>query len=237
MQQPVRTDHDVDRASTKVGQHGFRFTRILKARQLLDPDGPLRESIAECFEMLLCKQRRRNEYPDLITVVDGDKGRPHRYLRLAKAYVSANQTVHRLRSFLQQTRGDATRGGQVFNKICGQCHRIHGAGQDVGPDITSNGRGSFEQLLSNVFDPSLVIGAAYQASTVITADGRILTGLVAEDNSQRIVLKTLTWNTRALKCFERCGFTEYTRDTLAGYDFIFMDRSRQDWQAESPNAG
>ena len=53
----------------------------------------------------------------------------------------------------------------------------------------------------------------------------------------RIVLKTLTWNERAQKCFQRCGFTEYTRDTLAGYDFIFMDRSRQDWQAESPDAG
>ena len=63
-------------------------------------------------------------------------------------------------------------------------------GQDVGPEITRNGRGSFEHLLSNVFDPSLVIGASYQARSVITADGRILTGLLAEDNEQRIVLKT-----------------------------------------------
>jgi hypothetical protein len=45
-------------------------------------------------------------------------------------------------------------------------------------------------LLSNVFDPSLVIGAAYQALTVATTDGRVLSGLLAEDNDQRIVLKT-----------------------------------------------
>jgi putative heme-binding domain-containing protein len=52
-----------------------------------------------------------------------------------------------------------------------------------------NGRSSFEQLLSNVFDPSLVIGAAYQARVVVTADGRVLTGLVAEESDQRVVLK------------------------------------------------
>ncbi len=68
-------------------------------------------------------------------------------------------------------------------------HKLHGQGQEVGPDLTSNGRASFEQLLSNVFDPSLVIGPAYQARVVVTDDGRILTGLIAEENEQRIVLK------------------------------------------------
>ena len=56
-----------------------------------------------------------------------------------------------------------TAGQAVFKRVCGQCHKLYGEGQDVGPDITLNGRNSFEQLLSNVFDPSLVIGAAYQA--------------------------------------------------------------------------
>src|SRR4029077_371688 len=74
-------------------------------------------------------------------------------------------------------------------KVCGQCHKIYGEGQDVGPDITVNGRSSFEQLLSNVFDPSLVIGADYQARTIATAEGRVVTGLVAEESDQRVVLK------------------------------------------------
>jgi putative heme-binding domain-containing protein len=73
--------------------------------------------------------------------------------------------------------------------VCGQCHKLHGTGQEVGPDITVNGRSNFEQLLSNVFDPSLVIGASYQARTVLTTDGRVITGLLAEDNDQRVVLK------------------------------------------------
>ena len=43
-------------------------------------------------------------------------------------------------------------------------------------------------MLSSVFDPSLVIGQPYQTTTVVTEDGRNLTGLVAEDNDRRIVL-------------------------------------------------
>ncbi|MGH7135401.1 MAG: c-type cytochrome [Pirellulales bacterium] len=99
------------------------------------------------------------------------------------------QVIAQMRTLLRETRGDAQRGQLVFKKVCGQCHKIYGEGQDVGPDITVNGRSSFEQLLSNVFDPSLVIGAAFQARTVVTADGRVITGLVAEDNDQRVVLK------------------------------------------------
>jgi RimJ/RimL family protein N-acetyltransferase len=54
---------------------------------------------------------------------------------------------------------------------------------------------------------------------------------------QRIVLKTLTWNERAQKCFAHCGFTEYARDVLEGYDFVFMELARRVWQADTPNAG
>ena len=98
--------------------------------------------------------------------------------------------VARMRGALRHTPGDAQRGQEIFNRVCGQCHKLYGQGQDVGPDITLNGRSSFEQLLSNVFDPSLVIGAAYQARTIVTEDGRVLTGLVAEESDARVVLKT-----------------------------------------------
>jgi putative heme-binding domain-containing protein len=85
--------------------------------------------------------------------------------------------------------GDPRRGEKVFSSLCAQCHTIYGKGGKVGPDLTSDGRASFDQLLSNVFDPSLVIGPAYQVTTVVTKDGRNLTGLIAEDNDQRVVIR------------------------------------------------
>jgi len=99
------------------------------------------------------------------------------------------KVVDQMRAFLRKEKGDALSGVQVFKRICAQCHKLHGEGQDVGPDITANGRSTFDQLLSNVFDPSLVIGTSYQATTVLTVKGRVLTGLMVEDSSERVVLK------------------------------------------------
>lgn len=99
------------------------------------------------------------------------------------------QVIADMRRLIRKSEGNPHEGQKIFAKVCGQCHKIYGAGAEVGPDITLNGRSSFEQLLSNVFDPSLVIGASYQARTIVTTEGRVLTGLVAEDNDQRVILK------------------------------------------------
>jgi putative heme-binding domain-containing protein len=97
--------------------------------------------------------------------------------------------VTQLKNQIRSTPGDPVAGQSVFGKLCAQCHKIYGVGQEVGPDITANGRNDFDQLVMNVFDPSLVIGPGYQATTVATTDGRVLTGLLTEDGADRIVLK------------------------------------------------
>jgi putative heme-binding domain-containing protein len=99
------------------------------------------------------------------------------------------KVIATVREQLKTMHGDPFAGEKAFAKVCGQCHKIYGNGEEVGPDITRNGRNDYEQLLSNVLDPSLVIGAGYQARTVITSDGRVLSGLVVEDTPERIVLK------------------------------------------------
>jgi putative heme-binding domain-containing protein len=97
--------------------------------------------------------------------------------------------VSQMRHFLARTPSDPVAGQAVYQKLCGQCHKIYGEGEEVGPDITLNGRNDFDQLISNVFDPNLVIGPVYQATNVATRDGRVLTGLLAEDSPERVVLK------------------------------------------------
>ncbi|NBO91161.1 MAG: dehydrogenase [Planctomycetia bacterium] len=99
------------------------------------------------------------------------------------------RVVKDIRDLLDRTTGDAKRGLSVYKNLCGQCHKIHGEGAEVGPDITVNGRATFDQLLSNVFDPSLVIGPGYNAVTVFDKKGRSISGLLAEDGPTRVVLK------------------------------------------------
>jgi putative heme-binding domain-containing protein len=100
-----------------------------------------------------------------------------------------DRVIAEMRTFIRNNKGDAFAGEAVFKKVCAQCHKIYGEGQEVGPDITLNGRNDYAQLLSNVFDPSLVIGAGYRTYTVATEDGRVINGLLVEDSAQRIVLK------------------------------------------------
>jgi len=99
------------------------------------------------------------------------------------------QVIAEVRRLLRDRDGDPQRGKRVFAKVCSQCHRLHGEGHLLGPDLTANGRGSLEQLLSNVFDPNLVVGPAYRTTQILTVDGRVLSGLVVESGSAQIVLK------------------------------------------------
>lgn len=99
------------------------------------------------------------------------------------------KVVAEMKSLIRKTQGDAFAGEKVFKRVCAACHKIYNEGPEIGPDITLNGRNDFNQLLSNVFDPSLVIGAGYRVCTVVTKNGRVLSGLLVEDSPQRVVLK------------------------------------------------
>ncbi|MCA9198462.1 MAG: dehydrogenase, partial [Planctomycetales bacterium] len=101
----------------------------------------------------------------------------------------AEENIAKVKELWSRGKGDPVQGHSVYMKTCGQCHKLFGEGEDVGPEITSNGRGSFDQLLSNVLDPNLVIGPAYQARTIVTNDGRSLTGLVVEESDLRVRIK------------------------------------------------
>ncbi len=48
-------------------------------------------------------------------------------------------------------------------------------------------------------------------------------------NIDRLYLRTLEWNVRARKCFEKCGFKEYDRTTQAGETFVVMQLFRREW--------
>jgi len=51
-----------------------------------------------------------------------------------------------------------------------------------------------------------------------------------QTNLKRLHLKTLDWNQRAQKCFQKCGFTPYGHLTRDGYNFVLMELHRKQWQ-------
>jgi RimJ/RimL family protein N-acetyltransferase len=46
----------------------------------------------------------------------------------------------------------------------------------------------------------------------------------------RIYLKTLDWNTRAQKCFTKCGFSQCGMLRRNGYHFILMEIFKEQWE-------
>ena len=79
--------------------------------------------------------------------------------------------------------------GQVlFEKNCGTCHTLFGRGTKLGPDLTTADRKNREWLLLNVVDPSAVVRLDYAAYSVVTGDGHVLNGLIAEATPQAVTL-------------------------------------------------
>lgn len=68
-----------------------------------------------------------------------------------------------------------------FSAQCAACHRLAGLGGAIGPDLTSvPNKFDDKYLIEAIIHPSRVISDQYGSSTVLLADGEILTGLVVE---------------------------------------------------------
>ena len=90
--------------------------------------------------------------------------------------------------------GDPSRGDAIFHQNsaaqCMNCHKIHGKGGAVGPDLSSIG-GKYDpaQLLETILTPSKAIAPEYVSYYVETQDGRVLGGLLVERTDDEVVLK------------------------------------------------
>jgi RimJ/RimL family protein N-acetyltransferase len=54
-------------------------------------------------------------------------------------------------------------------------------------------------------------------------------------NLKRLYLKTLDWNHRAQKCFQKCGFTPYGHLLKDGHNFVLMELHRKHWEEKRQN--
>jgi putative heme-binding domain-containing protein len=87
-------------------------------------------------------------------------------------------------------RADAARGRVVFEKTCVACHILYDKGGKVGPNITGSNRANLDYILLNLLDPSYDVPESYRMVVITTVNGRILSGVIAEEDNQRLVLKT-----------------------------------------------
>ena len=97
-------------------------------------------------------------------------------------------TMRRLNNDLRAAAGNPVSGKELFAKHCGICHQLHGEGNKLGPDLTIANRKDRAAMLGNVVDPNAVIRREYINYVLITVSGRVVTGLLAEQDAASVTL-------------------------------------------------
>lgn len=86
-------------------------------------------------------------------------------------------------------RTDLARGRVLYETSCAACHRLHGGGGDLGPDLTGSGRQNLDYLLENLVDPGAAVSAGYRLHLVTLKDGRVISGILAGQTERTLSLR------------------------------------------------
>jgi putative membrane-bound dehydrogenase-like protein len=89
--------------------------------------------------------------------------------------------------------GNAALGRQVFfgKKVaCGACHAVGSEGGRIGPDLTKVGAiRAGRDLLESILVPASTFAQGYETFLVATADGNVLSGTIARQDTEALVLR------------------------------------------------
>ncbi len=86
--------------------------------------------------------------------------------------------------------GNPLQGALVFQRVCATCHQYRGLGRSLGPklDQLSGQKRSAEFLLESILDPNAAVESKFVGYSLLLADGRVLQGLIVEENATAIQL-------------------------------------------------
>ncbi len=132
---------------------------------------------------------------------EGGHTEPELVLALARAGnlpdESQNLTEAELKKIAARVpNGDPARGENIYRRKelgCMVCHAIGGAGGRVGPDLTSIGASApVDYLIESVLAPNKTVKEGYHSVQVSTRDGQELSGILARETDQELVLRDAT---------------------------------------------
>ena len=92
-------------------------------------------------------------------------------------------------ALLAEPHGDAIRGKQLFAQTCATCHKLHGEGANIGPDLTGYERDNLQFWLLAIVDPSAGVREEYTNFELETTDGLLLTGFIIERGAESVTIE------------------------------------------------
>jgi len=83
---------------------------------------------------------------------------------------------------------NSTKGRELFVKNCALCHTLAGEGAKVGPELDGAGYRGLNRLMEDVLNPNANVDQTFRTITVVTTDGRLITGLKLREEGEVLVL-------------------------------------------------
>ncbi|MEX2670744.1 MAG: PVC-type heme-binding CxxCH protein [Phycisphaeraceae bacterium] len=101
------------------------------------------------------------------------------------------EEMQRLADVVQAGEGDPYVGLPIYAARCAACHTMFGKGNDIGPDLTSYQRNDLHALLRSIVDPNADVRDGYEGVIITTTDGRSMTGFLADQDDDTLVVRGL----------------------------------------------
>ncbi len=89
---------------------------------------------------------------------------------------------------IDATDGNGVRGGALFQTACAACHQPDAAGRMVGPSLSNLTNRTDRALLEAILDPNRAVDPQFLTYSVLTDDGRVFSGAIAEESGDNVTL-------------------------------------------------
>ncbi|MEM1359880.1 MAG: dehydrogenase, partial [Bacteroidota bacterium] len=100
-------------------------------------------------------------------------------------------TALRIKEALAAGMGTMSAGKPIYQKVCGNCHRLGEEGRNIGPDLTGYDRRDLNYLVLNIVDPNADIREGYVNYLVEKKDGQALFGTLVDRSDAALTLRAL----------------------------------------------
>lgn len=102
---------------------------------------------------------------------------------------SLRPRIEEVRRIIAAQPGDPYKGEPLFTAKCATCHTLFFKGGKIGPDLTSYQRDDLGTMLISIVDPNAEIREGFQNYLIATKDGRRLSGFLADQDANVVVLR------------------------------------------------
>jgi putative heme-binding domain-containing protein len=107
-----------------------------------------------------------------------------------------------LRQAAMNTGGDPQRGKTIYLSAatqCTACHKVHGQGGEVGPELSQiGGKLDRTHLIESILDPSAEIPQGYHVTVIETKAGRIFAGIVKSESATDLTIMNAEGKSRTI---------------------------------------